>query len=299
MVTKISLGKSLKYNFNKNGFISLKGIFEKEKCSELHTNIDKTRTLDESIFLSQKEYHELKSTKSKPNPNILDKFDLSFIYQNKTFINKIKSLLGDDFYLYASRIICGVPNSIIPSWINKELDLKTLNLGIFIRPEYRDIRYFHGIDYHMDMIDLPNEYSDILTVYIYLDHVGKEMSPLLLLPGSHYGGTDVYPHNLCEEKNSIKYQPQNNDSITVEPYALEGESSDAWLWHGCLIHGTKVNKSTKPRYSIRLIYRKSANTSHAYIDEVNKKIKNVIALEKMTDISRFDNPNQYSHIRKI
>ncbi len=293
------LEESLKSAFNKKGFISLKGIFDKTKCSLLHSKIEKTRKIDSSLFLSKNEYEENKFKKPTVNPNLLDKLDLSFIYENQTFLNRIKLLLGDDFYLYASRIICGIPNAFIPSWISEALDVKAPNLGAFIKPEFNDIRYFHGIDYHMDMIDLSNEYSDILTIYIYLDHVGKEMSPLLLLPGTHYGGTDVYPHNLSENNNLIKYSPPNKKSISSTPYALEGNSSDAWLWHGCLLHGTKTNKTKKARYSIRLIYRKSPNSSTAFIDEINRKIKNTIALQKMTDTSRFDDPNQYSHIRKI
>ena len=66
--------------------------------------------------------------------------------------------------MYASRIICALPHELMPKWISEKMDLDSPNIGEFIKDEFRDIRYFHGIDYHMDLIDFSKENSDFITV---------------------------------------------------------------------------------------------------------------------------------------
>ena len=44
-MSQIKLEQKLKNTFNKQGFISLKGVFDKARCSLLHSDIEKTRKI--------------------------------------------------------------------------------------------------------------------------------------------------------------------------------------------------------------------------------------------------------------
>ena len=185
------------------GYLDFKGMFDKNLCKKLNTSILKVRKINKNIFVKKKDY-SIKKTKNKNN--IIDQFDLDFIFKNKLFLNKIKLILGEEFEIYAKRIICGVPNNIFPKWISSKMDLNSINVGKFIKSKYGDLRYFHGIDYHQDIIDFSQEEGNFVTVYIYLDKVTKKMSPLNLLPGTHLGGPSIFPHNLIfkKKKNNLR-----------------------------------------------------------------------------------------------
>ncbi len=76
------------------------------------------------------------------------------------------------------------------------------NLGTYIKPEYRDITYFHGIDFHQDIIDWSNYLSNFITLYIYLSDTDKNSSPLFVTPKSHILGDTVFPHNIKDITDS-------------------------------------------------------------------------------------------------
>ena len=70
------------------------------------------------------------------------------------------------------------------------------NLAQYIKPEYRNISYFSGIDYHMDLLDYANFNGDYITLYIYLTDVTGNQSPLNIISKSHIYGATHFPHYL-------------------------------------------------------------------------------------------------------
>ncbi len=272
--------------FIKEGYLEYKNLISKSHCNSINNKILKLRKINKDIFFKdKKEYLKKKHKKIKPK-NILDKFNLNFIFKSKKFQSKIETILGKDYYLYASRIICAVPHKFIPKWISSKMDTGQPNLTDFIKHEFRDMRYFHGIDYHMDLVDFSKEKSNFVTVYIYLDKVTKKMSPLNILPKTHLGGAASYPHNLIKKKNKIIYKLGRNRNIESKNKILVGSSGDTWFWHGCLLHGTNFNvQGDTPRFSLRLILRQK----NTLMDELNLKIGNTIALEKMKKATGYSN----------
>ena len=189
-----------KKKFLQEGYLELKNLLSKSDCKKMNDKILKIRKINKEIFFeNKKEYFEKKNLKITPK-NILDKFNLNFILKNKKFKNNIKDILGENYYLYASRIICAMPEKFLPKWISSKMDQGQPNLTDFIKHKFRDMRYFHGIDYHMDLVDFSKEKSNFITVYVYLDKVTKKMSPLNILPRTHLGGAASYPHNLTKKK---------------------------------------------------------------------------------------------------
>ena len=266
-----------KYFFD-NGYLEFKSLLDKSLCKKLNNKILNTRKIDDKIFFeNKKEYLKNKNKKIKPS-NILDKFDLDFIYKNKKFQSEVENVLGKDYFLYASRVICALPHKFLPKWISSKMDSGQPNLGNFIKHKFRDMRYFHGIDYHMDLVDFSKEKSNFITVYIYLDKVTEKMSPLNILPKTHLGGAAPYPHNLVKKNGKIVYKTNSKKNIITKNKVLTGSAGDTWFWHGCLLHGTNFNvQGDTPRLSLRLIFRQK-NTA---MDELNVKIGNIVALKNM------------------
>ena len=271
------------------GYLECKNLINKTECRKLNKKILKTRKIDKSIFFKSKEEHRKNKNKKIQSRNIIDKFNIDFILKNKKFNNVIENILGKDYYLYASRIICALPHKFLPSWISNNMDSGQPNLGNFIKHKYRDIRYFHGIDYHMDLVDFSKEKSNFITVYIYLDEVTKKMSPLNILPKTHWGGAESYPHNLIKKNEKIIYKTALNKKIITKNKVLTGSAGDVWLWHGCLLHGTNFNvQGATPRLSLRLIFRQK----NSLMDELNMKIGNILALKNMKKVKGYINKKQ-------
>ena len=266
------------------GYLNFKRMLDKNLCKQLNEYVLKSRNINKNTFITKKEF-SIKRNKNKNN--ILDEFNLDFIFKNKFFLKKIKLILGEDFEIYAKRIICGIPNNLFPKWISSKMDLNSINVGKFVKHKYNDLRYFHGIDYHQDIIDFVQEEGNFITVYIYLDKVTKKMSPLNLLPGTHLGGPSIFPHNLIFNKKKIIYKTEEGKLFNSYNKTLVGDAGDVWMWHNCLLHGTQINISREPRYSLRIILRQKKKNKSSLMTKTNMKIKNIISFKKMISFSRY------------
>ena len=66
-------------------------------------------------------------------------------------------------------------------------------------------------------MDHPRHKANYITVYIYLDKVVKNLSPLKILPKTHMGGADLYPHKLNKKGLDIIYKARNGRNIKTRP----------------------------------------------------------------------------------
>ena len=82
----------------------------------------------------------------------------------------------------------------MPAWLKARIHGNPVNnLGAYVRPEYRDVTYFYGIDFHQDLIDYKDREADFLTLYVYLHPVTPADAPLFLLEDSHRAGRHGVP----------------------------------------------------------------------------------------------------------
>ena len=130
------------------------------------------------------------------------------------------------------------------------------NLGAFVKPEYRDVTYFHGIDFHQDIIDWPawsdrRKTWDVMTMYVYLHEVSGDHSALHVIPGSHKFGATHYPHNLEKKAgNKWVYTDDQGNSMDCEHTMLTGGAGFVALWHNAVLHGTRAtHKANNMRLS--------------------------------------------------
>ena len=263
-------------NFKNDGIESLGQIFNKTDCKKLLRSIKRNRNLDK-LFLSSKSFKETNYTKGynpKPGRNLLEKLNSSFIFDNKTFEKKMREILGNYYRILDYKLVMGFPQSHIPNWIKEKVKgSHSINLAKFIKPQYRDITYFYGIDFHQDIIDFPDRPADFITVYIYLDKVDKSCSPLHVIPKSHKGGATSFPHKIEASKKKILYKPNKNIKISSKIKKLLGKSGSTFLWHPFILHGTQPQKYDQPRLSVRILVEKNRRGNlGCELDKINKRI---------------------------
>ena len=275
----------MKLNFKKNGVENLGELFDKKECKKLLNSIRRNRNLNK-LFISPKNFKEALYTKGynpKPGKNLLEKLNSSFIFDNHKFEQQMKRILGNYYRILDYKLVMGFPQSHIPEWIKKKVvGSHSVNLAKFIKPKFRDITYFYGIDFHQDIIDFPDRLSNFVTVYIYLDKVDINCSPLHVIPNSHIGGATSFPHNLENKKKNIIYKPNKNKKVRSKIKKLLGGAGSTFVWHPFILHGTQPQKYDKPRISVRILVEKNRQSDlKCEIDNVNKKIKGNLSLIKV------------------
>ena len=160
------------------------------------------RRFDSGLFLSEEEFDadpQYTGVNPRPGRNLLDRFEdrLGFVENDPTVVAALTGLLGDGYEMLNRKLVCGVPRTWVPEWLRKRIEGRPVNnLGAYVRPEYRDVTYFYGIDFHQDLIDFKDREADFVTLYVYLHKVGAADAPLFLLEDSHKLGATVFPHDL-------------------------------------------------------------------------------------------------------
>jgi len=252
---------------------------------DLLSKIRATRKCDESLFLSEAEFDENPQyTGVNPGPgrNILERFDgdLAFVEQDPGIISAISALLGDDYEILLKKLICGVPSGIVPAWLKQRiLGNPVNNLGAYVRPEFRDITYFYGIDFHQDLIDYKEREADFITLYIYLHDVGAHDAPLFLLERSHVLGGSLFPHDLQRSEHGWIYRDGRGREVETPQRCLTGKAGYAAMWHACTLHGTQPDAAHNERLSLRYLIARKPGRRNVGIDAANATLQGPLSLE--------------------
>ena len=150
------------------------------------------------------------------------------------------------------------------------------NLGAYIKPQYRDVTYFWGIDYHQDIIDWPGRTADFVTLYIYLHDVRAADAPLFLLPGSHAFGATQFPHALERlGPQGWAYGDGAGRQAALSETKLLGPAGTVGIWHPFTLHGTQPTAGDAPRLSLR--YLVARGPGPAGLDFINAGIAGPLA----------------------
>jgi len=234
--------------------------------------------LDEATFLADPQYT---GVNPRPGRNLLDTFEdrLGFVERSPQVVAAAAALLGDDYEILNRKIVCGVPDSAMPAWVKARIAGNPVNnLGAFVRPEYRDVTYFYGIDFHQDLIDFKDREADFLTLYVYLHPVGRADAPLFLLDGSHALGATVFPHDLRRQGEATwLYGDRRGGETRVTQRVLTGDTGFAAIWHACTLHGTQPDAADHERISLRYLLARRPGSRGA-IDAVNAALRGPISL---------------------
>lgn len=271
--------------FLENGFHEFQYKLDPTAAKDLNHKIRSSRNFDQSLFIDEAAYRSNPvhlGVNPKPGRNILEKFsqELDFVEKDPVMIATLTEVLGQDYEILLKKLICGVPRTAIPEWVRKETDgVMVNNLGPYIRPEYRDVTYFMGIDYHQDIIDWRNHHPNFITLYVYIDTVGPKDAPLHILPKTHQLGATTFPHKISGPKDQITYNNDDqNESLMTETKVLIGEAGYAAFWHSFLLHGTQPDSSENARISLRYLIKQKDGVTGTLLDKVNQSIRGNIML---------------------
>jgi len=273
-------------SFLAHGVVEFGQVLDPASCGRLLAKIHATRRfgsdlfLDEASFLTDPQY---KGVNPEPGRNLLETLGSAagFVEEHELIGGVLAALLGDDYLVLDKKIVCGVPETWMPDWLARRVKGNPVNnLGPYIRPQYRDITYFYGIDYHQDIIDWKNRSADFVTLYIYLHSVSAADAPLHVLLDSHRLGATVFPHALARnaETGSWRYEDRRGGIIECAERMLVGGSGYAALWHSAILHGTQPDKADSERLSLRYLIAKEPGAGKAAIDTLNPSIAGPLSL---------------------
>ena len=257
----------------------------------LLADIRADRHFDHRLFLTQAEFDadpQHTGVNPRPGRNLLERFEnrLGFVEQDAAIVDGVTALLGPGYSILNKKVVCGVSQTSVPAWIRERiLGNPVNNLGAYVRPEYRDVTYFYGIDFHQDLIDYKERPADFLTLYVYLHPVTPQDAPLFLLKGSHRLGGTVFPHDLTATSDaSWTYRDGRGGSVETDQLILTGGGGFAAMWHACTLHGTQPDAADHERISLR--YLLAQGPGRAGMDEVNATLDGPLMLtETRTDLA--------------
>lgn len=248
-------------------------------ATQLHASVQSVRAFDRSLFLTEEAFLAdpvYRGVNPRPGRNLLDRFEdqLGFVEQDPQIVSALSRLLGDDYRILDRKLVCGVPEEIVPDWLKARIIGNPVNnLGPYVRPEYRDVTYFFGIDYHQDLIDFPDRDADMITLYVYLHPVTERDAPLHVLEGSHRLGGTRFPHELKRlDAQTWRYGAGVRGAIDCRQIKLTGGAGFAALWHGCTLHGTQPDLADRARLSLRYLLSRGEQTSWCGVDDLNADI---------------------------
>ena len=273
----------LEHEFLQEGLVELGSILDIKQCTDLKNQFNKLRPIDaqffkEKVFYKENEFDPNKShygTGPGPGRNLTERVNLDFIEKNPIVQETLTKVLGSDYKIMQKIFVMGLPKNMIPDWINeRSKNLGFVNLCALVRPEFRDMTYFHGIDYHMDLVDHENRIGDFITLYIYLENVTANMSPLHVIPKSHIFGATTAPHVLKSlDGNKIQYSDRKGKSAEFNFKMLTGASGSVFFWSQYNLHGTMPTTITNiPRISLRYLIERGKTTDECIMDKFLKSI---------------------------
>jgi len=289
--------KDFDSNFIDDGFVDLGPVLDKTKCRELLEKVYETRSFGPELFIDEKQHKtNPKWAKNNPGPgiNLTEKFNLDFIENDDSFKNSMIRVLGPDYKIMLKKFVVGVPIGWLPKWVNSKTEnLMDANLATWIKPEFQDMTYFRGLDFHQDLIDHKSRFSDFITLYVYLDNVDMKMSPLVVIPKSHIFGATKFPHDIKIEwdaKNCM-YSDRRGNTANLNYKFLTGNSGQMYFWSALTLHGTQAQMADKPRISLRYLIERSKTTDEFLIDKFNKTINFELSLDATrSDLEGADKP---------
>jgi hypothetical protein len=263
----------------------LPGGVDPRAAAALLSKITAQRRFDDSLFLSEAAFDadpRFTGVNPRPGCNLLEAFDeeLAFVEQDIGLQAALDALFGvGGAEILLKKLICGVPAESVPDWLKVRIAGNPVNnLGAYVRPEYRDVTYFYGIDFHQDLIDHPDREADFITLYVYLHDVGLHDAPLFLLENSHRLGGSLFPHDLTRTPEGWTYRDGRGGVVETRQHLLTGPAGYAALWHACTLHGTQPDAADNARLSLRYLIARKPGAAPAGIDAVNATLQGPLSL---------------------
>ena len=279
-----TLGATVIEDFIRDGAHLFAEPLDAVAATDLLADIRATRDFGAELFLTEAQFDadpQYTGVNPKPGRNLLERFEdqLGFVERAPQIVEAVTALLGPAYEILNKKVVCGVPADAVPDWLRQRiLGNPVNNLGAYVKPNYRDVTYFYGIDFHQDLLDHKAREADFITLYIYLHPVTHADAPLYLLEGSHALGGSVFPHELTRTaEDAWRYRNGRYGETATRQRILTGGTGFAAMWHACTLHGTQPDAADHERISLRyLIAKRHAGLTG--MDEVNATLCGPLSL---------------------
>ncbi|KAA5804887.1 phytanoyl-CoA dioxygenase family protein [Alkalicaulis satelles] len=275
-------------SFEALGYDRIDCRFAPAQLSALLEAVGRTRRFDASLFLTEAEYEAdpvHRGTNPRPGRNLAEALDalIAPLEADDALTGALRRVLGPGHKVMDRKFVVGMPHSEIPVWLRARIENNNVNnLGAYIRPEYRDMTYFWGIDLHQDLIDWSAREADFITVYVYLEDVGPGDAPLYLLPRSHRLGADIFPHELTllDKAQGRSRYTAHGDAIEENTVRLTGPAGAVHYWHACLLHGTQPTAGDRRRISLRYLIEMDPDAHDCALARLNASIPYPLSIDQ-------------------
>lgn len=285
VLPKVDLVHPCVADFLRHGLHELGQALSPESAREVLRDVCAVRHFGPDMFLSEAEFLAdpvFRSVNPRPGRNLLERFPdhARLVETNEKIVAALEAMLGGGWRVMDRKFVCGVPHAWMPDWLVRRIAGDPVNnLGPYVRPQWRDVTYFYGIDFHQDLIDHPARAADFLTLYVYLDDVGLDDAPLHIMPGTHSLGGDVFPHQVDRtDHGDWIYSDHRGQRMRTQVRVLTGPAGSASMWHACTLHGTKPTVNDRARVSLRYLVARG-DGAFAGIDLVNAALRGPLCLD--------------------
>ena len=215
--------KKIKSIFNDQGYYLKEGLFQKKEIKMFEKEFDKIilqlRKSGENInarwgsSLTKSIEPENSEVIHTHNVQSYSSIMLNMI-QNSELLNLVESLIGQDIVLHHTKLF-----------------LKPPKIGAAF-PLHQDWSYF------------PTKKNSMIAAVLHLTESSEEMGCLRVVPGSHKLGKVKDSHGHVSKSKIHK------DNSLESAVPLIAKSGDVVFFHCCTLHGSMINKSSKPRKTI-------------------------------------------------
>lgn len=214
-------------DFNKDGFILIKSLFDNDEIDLLKKTAVEDRELDKHSFgRADGEGGTVRlSLWNHPGDNIY-----GMIARSHRVVDTVEKLLGDEVYHYHSKMILKDPK-IGGAWA-----------------WHQDYGYW----YQNGVL-----FPDLVSVFIAVDKATKENGCLQVIKGSHLMGR--VDHVLTGDQAGADQERVDEALKRLELVYCEMEPGDAIFFHSNLLHRSDQNKSPNPRWSLICCYNAASN----------------------------------------
>jgi len=219
-----------KKDFEEDGYIIVRGLFEDEEIGLLKDQAKNDKDLDNNSFTSKDdEGGKIRlALWNYPGNDIYGRF-----VRSRRMVDTMEALLGDEVYHYHSKMILKGPK-VGGAW-----------------------------DWHQDYgywYDISVLFPDLASVMVAVDKANKENGCLQVLKGSHKMGR--INHGVNEEQMGADMERVNQAMEVLERVYVELEPGDALFFHSNLLHRSDQNHSDNPRWAMISCYNTKHNTPY-------------------------------------
>ena len=219
------LNGHLKEDFDRDGFVFMKGFLSSEEAAEINGQIQRfidevlPRAPDTTAFYEDRD--DPASIKRLQNMAALDPY-FEALFQSDRFTELSKHLLADDV----------VPSN--PQWFNKPARVGA------VTPPHQDGFYF--------MLE-PNE---AVTLWIALDDIDEGNGCMRYVRGSHRRG--MRPHRASNILGFSQGVSDYSDEDRDQEVAMCASPGDVFAHHSMIIHRADANHSDRRRAALGLVF---------------------------------------------